>query len=69
MCIYFIQCNLVLQNCFKPVETLQELEQLTSEVLLPLFSHHVVQSLIKNLRYVGFTSCQLCCQIRQLMLE
>uniref|UniRef100_A0A4W6FF74 RNA polymerase II associated protein 1 n=1 Tax=Lates calcarifer TaxID=8187 RepID=A0A4W6FF74_LATCA len=38
------------QNCFKPVETLQELEQLTSEVLLPLFSHHVVQSLIKNLR-------------------
>ncbi|XP_071354394.1 RNA polymerase II-associated protein 1 [Trachinotus anak] len=38
------------QNCFKPVETLQELEQLTSEVLLPLFSHHVVQSLIRNLR-------------------
>ncbi|XP_039992722.1 RNA polymerase II-associated protein 1 [Xiphias gladius] len=38
------------QNCFKPVETLQELEQLTSEVLLPLFSHPVVQGLIKNLR-------------------
>ncbi|XP_040917372.1 RNA polymerase II-associated protein 1 [Toxotes jaculatrix] len=38
------------QNCFKPVETLQELEQLTSEVLFPLFSHHVVQDLIKNLR-------------------
>ncbi|XP_056249486.1 RNA polymerase II-associated protein 1 [Seriola aureovittata] len=38
------------QNCFKPVETLQELEQLTSEVLVPLFSHHAVQSLIKNLR-------------------
>lgn len=38
------------QNCFKPVETLQELEQLTSEVLLPLLSHHVVQGLIKNLK-------------------
>ncbi|XP_047193529.1 RNA polymerase II-associated protein 1 isoform X2 [Scophthalmus maximus] len=37
------------QNCFKPVETLQELEQLTSEVLLPLFSHRVVQDLIRNL--------------------
>uniref|UniRef100_A0A8D3EBV5 RNA polymerase II associated protein 1 n=1 Tax=Scophthalmus maximus TaxID=52904 RepID=A0A8D3EBV5_SCOMX len=36
-------------NCFKPVETLQELEQLTSEVLLPLFSHRVVQDLIRNL--------------------
>ncbi|KAM9341123.1 RNA polymerase II-associated protein 1 [Symphorus nematophorus] len=38
------------QNCFKPVETLQELELLTSEVLLPLLSHHVVQGLIKNLK-------------------
>uniref|UniRef100_A0A665VSQ4 RNA polymerase II associated protein 1 n=1 Tax=Echeneis naucrates TaxID=173247 RepID=A0A665VSQ4_ECHNA len=38
------------RNCFKPVDTLQELEQLTSEVLFPLFSHHVVQSLMKNLR-------------------
>ncbi|KAA8582160.1 hypothetical protein FQN60_008900 [Etheostoma spectabile] len=38
------------QNCFKPVETLQELEQLTAEVLLPLLSHHVVQGLIKNLK-------------------
>ncbi|XP_039641751.1 RNA polymerase II-associated protein 1 [Perca fluviatilis] len=38
------------QNCFKPVETLQELEQLTSEVLLSLLSHHVVQDLIKNLK-------------------
>ncbi|XP_058471266.1 RNA polymerase II-associated protein 1 isoform X2 [Solea solea] len=38
------------QNCFKPVETLQELEQLTSGVLLPLFSHHVVQDLMGNLR-------------------
>uniref|UniRef100_A0A665VRS9 RNA polymerase II associated protein 1 n=1 Tax=Echeneis naucrates TaxID=173247 RepID=A0A665VRS9_ECHNA len=34
----------------QPVDTLQELEQLTSEVLFPLFSHHVVQSLMKNLR-------------------
>ncbi|XP_070698735.1 RNA polymerase II-associated protein 1 isoform X2 [Pempheris klunzingeri] len=38
------------QNCFKPVETLQELELLTSEVLLPLLSHQVVQGLIKNLK-------------------
>ncbi|XP_041809436.1 RNA polymerase II-associated protein 1 [Chelmon rostratus] len=38
------------QNCFKPVETLQELEVLTSEVLLPLLSHHVVQGLIQNLK-------------------
>ncbi|XP_070836075.1 RNA polymerase II-associated protein 1 [Chaetodon trifascialis] len=38
------------QSCFKPVETLQELELLTSEVLLPLLSHHVVQGLIKNLK-------------------
>uniref|UniRef100_UPI0037E7ED4C RNA polymerase II-associated protein 1 n=1 Tax=Semicossyphus pulcher TaxID=241346 RepID=UPI0037E7ED4C len=38
------------QNCFKPVETLQELELLTSEVLLPLLSHHVVQDLVKNLK-------------------
>uniref|UniRef100_A0A3Q2W9B4 RNA polymerase II associated protein 1 n=1 Tax=Haplochromis burtoni TaxID=8153 RepID=A0A3Q2W9B4_HAPBU len=27
------------QNCFKPVETLQELELLTSDALLPLMSH------------------------------
>ncbi|XP_036981275.1 RNA polymerase II-associated protein 1 [Acanthopagrus latus] len=38
------------QNCFKPLETLQELELLTSEVLLPLMSHHVVQGLMKNLK-------------------
>ncbi|KAF7201753.1 RNA polymerase II-associated protein 1 isoform X2 [Nothobranchius furzeri] len=38
------------QNCFKPVETLQELELLTSEVLLPLTSHWVVHDLIKKLR-------------------
>ncbi|XP_062253047.1 RNA polymerase II-associated protein 1 [Platichthys flesus] len=38
------------QKCFKPVETLQELEQLTSEVLFPLFSHHVVRDLMRNLR-------------------
>nr|XP_020446761.1 RNA polymerase II-associated protein 1 [Monopterus albus]XP_020446762.1 RNA polymerase II-associated protein 1 [Monopterus albus]XP_020446763.1 RNA polymerase II-associated protein 1 [Monopterus albus] len=38
------------QNSFKPVDTLQELEQLTSEVLLPLMSHSVVHGLIKNLK-------------------
>ncbi|XP_042356934.1 RNA polymerase II-associated protein 1 [Plectropomus leopardus] len=38
------------QNCFKPVETLQDLELLTSELLLPLLSHPVVQDLIKNLK-------------------
>lgn len=34
------------------VETLQELELLASEVLLPLMSHNVLQGLIKNLKYV-----------------
>ncbi|KAK5857440.1 hypothetical protein PBY51_010688 [Eleginops maclovinus] len=38
------------QGCFKPVDTLQELELLTSEVLLPLLSHHAVQRLMKNLK-------------------
>ncbi|XP_011616044.2 RNA polymerase II-associated protein 1 [Takifugu rubripes] len=38
------------QSCFKPVETLQELELLTSDVLRPLISHHAVQALIKNLK-------------------
>ncbi|XP_026163932.1 RNA polymerase II-associated protein 1 isoform X2 [Mastacembelus armatus] len=38
------------QSCFKPVDTLQELEQLTSDILLPIISHSVVQSLIKNLK-------------------
>ncbi|XP_034015241.1 RNA polymerase II-associated protein 1 [Thalassophryne amazonica] len=38
------------QKCFKPIETLQELELLTSDVLLPLLSHSTVQDLIKNLR-------------------
>ncbi|XP_029316428.1 LOW QUALITY PROTEIN: RNA polymerase II-associated protein 1 [Cottoperca gobio] len=38
------------QNCFKPVETLLELERLTSEVLLPLLSHPAVQGLMKNLK-------------------
>ncbi|KAM3594246.1 uncharacterized protein V6R79_004737 [Siganus canaliculatus] len=38
------------QNFFKPVETLQELELLTSEVLLPLLSHHAVQGLMTNLK-------------------
>uniref|UniRef100_A0A3Q3WTG5 Uncharacterized protein n=1 Tax=Mola mola TaxID=94237 RepID=A0A3Q3WTG5_MOLML len=44
------------QNCFRPVETLQELEQLTSEVLLPLLSHHAVQGLMKNLK-----ACSVVC--------
>ncbi|XP_043999307.1 RNA polymerase II-associated protein 1 [Gambusia affinis] len=38
------------QTCFKPVETLQDLELLTSEVLLPLLCHDVVQNLMRNLR-------------------
>ncbi|XP_053192305.1 RNA polymerase II-associated protein 1 [Scomber japonicus] len=45
------------QNCFKPVETLQELELLTSEVLLPLLSHNVVQDLIKNLSKSSSVIC------------
>uniref|UniRef100_A0A3P8UL54 RNA polymerase II associated protein 1 n=1 Tax=Cynoglossus semilaevis TaxID=244447 RepID=A0A3P8UL54_CYNSE len=47
------------QNCFKPVETLQDLEQLTSDVLLPLFSHRVVQDLMRNLR-----SCSVVCAVK-----
>lgn len=46
----FLQCDSDPQNCFKPVETLKELELLTSEVLLPMLFHHVVQDLIKNLK-------------------
>lgn len=38
------------QNSFNSVETLQELEQLTSDVLLPLISHSVVQGFMKNLK-------------------
>ncbi|XP_061751810.1 RNA polymerase II-associated protein 1 isoform X2 [Nerophis ophidion] len=38
------------QNCFQPVETLHELEQLTSGVLIPVISHSVLQDLIKNLK-------------------
>ncbi|KAM9355384.1 RNA polymerase II-associated protein 1 isoform 2-T2 [Pholidichthys leucotaenia] len=38
------------QNCFRPVETLQELELLSSEVLLPLMCHIAVQDLMKNLK-------------------
>nr|XP_061798928.1 RNA polymerase II-associated protein 1-like [Nerophis lumbriciformis] len=47
------------QNCFKPVEALHELEQLTSDVLLPLMSHSVVQDLIKNLK-----SSSVVCNVR-----
>ncbi|XP_061897618.1 RNA polymerase II-associated protein 1 [Entelurus aequoreus] len=38
------------QSCFQPVETLNELEQLTSGVLIPVISHSVLQDLIKNLK-------------------
>lgn len=38
------------QSCFKPIETLQELELLTADVLLPLICHPGVQDLIKNLK-------------------
>lgn len=44
------------QRCFSPVETLQDLERMTSEVLLPLLSHKAVQSLINNLK-----SCSVVC--------
>lgn len=46
----FIQYDKSPQSCFKPIETLQELELLTSDVLLPLISHHAVQALISNLK-------------------
>lgn len=41
--------QLSLQKCFSPVEVLEELEGLTSE-LVTLMSHRVVQGLIKNLK-------------------
>ncbi|CAL8272970.1 unnamed protein product [Merluccius merluccius] len=47
------------QNCFKPVDTLQELELLTSEVLLPLMSHSAVQHIITNLK-----SCSAVCNLQ-----
>ncbi|XP_061699391.1 RNA polymerase II-associated protein 1 [Syngnathoides biaculeatus] len=40
----------VLFCLFQPVEVLHELEELTTEVLVPLLSHDVVQDLIKNLK-------------------
>lgn len=54
LCLKFLETDehVAPQNCFKPVETLQELELLTSDALLPLMSHSVVQGLIKNLKYV-----------------
>ncbi|CAB1335008.1 unnamed protein product [Coregonus sp. 'balchen'] len=42
--------QLSIQSSFNPVECLQELEMLTSEVLLPLLSHEAVHSLINNLK-------------------
>ncbi|XP_047467804.1 RNA polymerase II-associated protein 1 [Mugil cephalus] len=47
------------QNSFKPVETLQELELLTSEVLLPLMHHNIIQGLIRNLK-----SSSLVCNVQ-----
>ncbi|RVE57278.1 hypothetical protein OJAV_G00214540 [Oryzias javanicus] len=47
------------QNFFKPVETLQDLELLTSDVLLPLMCHSVVQGLMNNLR-----SSSLVCNVK-----
>ncbi|KAJ3613048.1 hypothetical protein NHX12_019304 [Muraenolepis orangiensis] len=44
------------QDCFKPVDTLQELEVLTSAVLQPLMSHSAVQQIITNLK-----SCSAVC--------
>ncbi|KAG7271478.1 hypothetical protein CRUP_018512 [Coryphaenoides rupestris] len=47
------------QSCFKPVDTLQELELLTSEVLQPLMSHNAVQHIITNLK-----SCSAVCNLQ-----
>ncbi|KAL0969305.1 hypothetical protein UPYG_G00225320 [Umbra pygmaea] len=44
------------QSSFSPVERLQELEMLTSEVLVPLLSHEAVHRLINNLK-----SCSAVC--------
>lgn len=49
-CKLFIDAKCFPQSCFKPVETLQELEHVTSEVLLPLMSHSGVKALIQNIR-------------------
>ncbi|XP_030641630.1 RNA polymerase II-associated protein 1 [Chanos chanos] len=48
--------QLSIQNSFQPVECLQELESLTSEVLLPLLSHQALCSVIDSLR-----SCSVIC--------
>ncbi|XP_056151875.1 RNA polymerase II-associated protein 1 [Lampris incognitus] len=47
------------QNCFKPVETLHELELVLSDVLLPLLSHSAVQNLMKNLKI-----CSVACNLQ-----
>ncbi|XP_028994443.1 RNA polymerase II-associated protein 1 [Betta splendens] len=52
------------QSCFKPVEALQELEQLASDVLLPLMSHSAVQGLIQNI-----TSSSLVCNTQSSRLD
>ncbi|XP_023684200.1 RNA polymerase II-associated protein 1 isoform X1 [Paramormyrops kingsleyae] len=51
---YYSQLHL--QNSFRPVECLQELEALASDVLLPLLSHQAVRGLIDRLR-----SCSALC--------
>uniref|UniRef100_A0AAY4C761 RNA polymerase II associated protein 1 n=1 Tax=Denticeps clupeoides TaxID=299321 RepID=A0AAY4C761_9TELE len=54
--LYLVFFGLLTQRCslsqssFKPIECLQELESLTSEVLLPLQSHQVVQKMMYSLR-------------------
>uniref|UniRef100_A0A8C7KXQ3 RNA polymerase II associated protein 1 n=1 Tax=Oncorhynchus kisutch TaxID=8019 RepID=A0A8C7KXQ3_ONCKI len=52
--------QLSIQSSFNPVECLQELEMLTSEVLLPLLSHEAVHSLINNLNS-AVCNPQSCC--------
>ncbi|KAI4900398.1 hypothetical protein NFI96_017778 [Prochilodus magdalenae] len=49
--------QLSVQNSFQPVQCLQELESLTSEVLLPLISHQAVRSMAESLR-----SCSVICK-------
>ncbi|XP_066540169.1 RNA polymerase II-associated protein 1 [Hoplias malabaricus] len=42
--------QLSVQNTFQPVQCLQELESLTSEVLLPLISHQAIRNMAEDLR-------------------
>nr|XP_055027722.1 RNA polymerase II-associated protein 1 isoform X1 [Misgurnus anguillicaudatus] len=38
------------QSSFQPVQCLQELESLTSDVLMPLITHHAMQNMTSNIR-------------------